>query len=61
MTMAKMIVLKNVFLRHKYKLLLTYSLFSLEMLGSLNDGLAYLELARGPATLLHAHGAFHIG
>jgi len=35
MTMAKMIVLKNVFLRHKYKLLLTYSLFSLEMLGSL--------------------------
>jgi ABC-type multidrug transport system fused ATPase/permease subunit len=33
--MKGMIVLKNVFLRHKYRLILTYSLFSLEMLGSL--------------------------
>jgi ABC-type multidrug transport system fused ATPase/permease subunit len=33
--MSGVIALKNVFFKHKYKLLLTYSLFALEMLGSL--------------------------
>lgn len=33
--MSKSFILKNIFLKHKYRLLITYTLFGLEMLGSL--------------------------